>query len=334
MPRPTPLSWKGGPSDWHPLQRSLQTSPAASSSFVCRLAPPASPWPTLSRLQRPLPPPTTAPAHPCLWDDPWPPHTQVGAPREPEAPVGELQGCMRAQSMPDTGPAPSRQPPRAGLADAVPSRLQRRMLACPPWRRAADLGGRCRPAGVPAASGHVCNQGGAAAASRHTRHSRPGVGSPQTWGTGVSTHRDPPPSTPRREPLQPQGQSPVLPSLPSPLAAVAAASSLEEEGGSAQPPRAACSSWREVPERRLSIHAHDLSSYPCLKLQAVKGQGDIWGSWCEPGAESSVSLISSHLPSNPATCVLSRAPVSQGTDASHGHVTQSGFGDSEIRLQP
>lgn len=210
-PAPPPSAGKGGPPTGTPCRGLYRQAPQPVHPLFADSPPPASPWPTLSRLQRPLPPPTTAPAHPCLWDDPWPPHTQVGAPREPEAPVGELQGCMRAQSMPDTGPAPSRQPPRAGLADAVPSRLQRRMLACPPWRRAADLGGRCRSAGVPAASGHVCNQGGAAAASRHTRHSRPGVGSPQTWGTGVSTHRDPPPSTPRRDPPAASGPEPRPP---------------------------------------------------------------------------------------------------------------------------
>ena len=139
---------------------------------------------SLPALVASAPPHTTAPACPCLQDDPQPPHTGAGARREPEAPMGPPQGWTQAQSVPDAGPAPSRQPPHAGQADAMPSRLQRRTLACPSWRRAADLGGRCGPAGIPSAAGHVCNQRGATeAASKHTRHPKPG-GHPKCGGPG------------------------------------------------------------------------------------------------------------------------------------------------------
>ena len=293
----------------------LHPAPSAGKGALC-LAPPAEvsadeprsqlipclqthppTHPTARSLPAPVasaPPHTAAPACPCLRDDPWPPHTGVGVRREPEAPMGQLQGWTQAQSVPDAGPVPSRQPPHAGQADAMPSRLQRKTLACPPRRRAADPGGRCGPVGIPAAAGHVCNQGGAAAAaSKHTRHPKPG-GRPKCGGPGSALTETLLQAPQGGTPLQPRGRSPVLPSLPSPLAAVTAASSLAGEGGLAQPLRAGCSSCREVLERRLSIHAHDLSSYPCFKLQAVKGQGDIRGSWCKPGAGSNVSPTSSH----------------------------------------
>ena len=331
---PRPPQLERGALRLDPLQRSLQTSPTASSSFVCRLAPPPPAHGPLSPGSGGLclPPPLLQPT-PASGMTPGLPTPRWGHPENQKPPWDSCRAGCRLSLCQTRA-----QPPQGSLH--VPGWQMLCLLACRgrwpalpegeqlTWVAGAGQQASRLPQGTSVTREGQPQPAGTRAAPGWGRGCRPKHG-----GLGSALTETLLPAPQGGTPLQPQGQSPVLPSLPSPLAAAAAASFLTEEGGLAQPPRAGCSSWREVPEKRLSTHAQDLSSYPCLKLQAVKGQGDIRGSWCEPGAGSNVSLTSFHLPNNPATCVLSRAPVSQGTDASHGHVTQSGCGDLQIRLQ-
>lgn len=290
-----PPQLERGPSARHPPQRPLQTSHAASLSLVCRLTPASAPRPALSRLWWPLPHPTpllqpapasrTTPSLPTLGRE----HAENQKPPWDRRRAGRrLSLCqMQAQPPPGSLHMPDRQTPcllacRGGLWPALPGGEQLT------W--AAGAGRRASP--LP--QGTSVTREGQPRLPASTR-ATPSRGDTLNVGDQGEHSQRPSSRHPKEgHPLQPWGRSPILPSLPSPLAVATDASSLAGEGGLAQLPQAGCSSWREVLERRLSIHAHDLSSHPCFKLQAVKGQGDIQGSWCELGAGSNVSPTSSH----------------------------------------
>lgn len=213
MPHPAPLSWKGGPSDWHPLQRSLQTSPAASSSLVCRHAPPPTP-PAHGPLSPGsgglcLPQPLLQPT-PASGTTPGLPTPRWGRPENQKPPWDSCRaGC--GLSLCQT----RAQPPRGSLH--VPGWQTLCLLACigrcpalPGGEQLTWTAGAGRQASRLPQGTSVTREGQPQPAGTRTTPGRR-EGSPQTWGTGVSTHRDPPPSTPRRDPLAASGPEPRPP---------------------------------------------------------------------------------------------------------------------------